>query len=63
MVSKKTIGNALIVLGALGIIFVCSWDIIARKAVNDITGPKSIAALIVSVILIIIGILSLKKQK
>jgi len=63
MANKKTIGNSLIILGTLGIILVCSWDIITRKAVNDITGPKSIAGLVVSVILIIVGILSLKKQK
>jgi hypothetical protein len=52
----KTKGIALIVLGILGAIFVCTFDIIVGKPVNDISGPKSIFALIVCGILIIAGI-------
>ena len=54
----------LIALGVLGAIFVCTFDIISGKPVNDITGPKSIAALVFCGILIIIGVrLLLKKGK
>lgn len=52
----KAKGIILIVLGILGIIFVCSFDIIVGKPVNDITGPKSISALVICGIFIIIGI-------
>lgn len=62
MDKKKTIANALIILGALGVVLVCFWDIITRKAVNDISGPKSIAAIAISVILIVLGIVMLKKK-
>ncbi len=55
---------ALILLGALGGAFVCTFDRIAGKPVNDITGPKSIIALIICGLLIISGIyLLLKKSK
>lgn len=63
MAGKKEVGKVLILLGILGIVFVCSWDIILRKPVNDITGPRSIAGLAISVIVIILGIISFKKQK
>jgi hypothetical protein len=53
-----------IVLGIVGVIFVCSWDIIMRKPVNDITGLKSVSALIICVALIARGTsLCLKKTK
>lgn len=60
----KAKGFVLIALGVLGAIFVCTFDILAGKPINDITGPKSIAALIVCGILIIAGLrLFLKKGK
>ncbi|MFH1339308.1 MAG: hypothetical protein ABIH40_05655 [Candidatus Omnitrophota bacterium] len=52
----KVKGVVLIVLGVLGAIFVCTYDIITGKPVNDITGPKSISALVISGIFIITGI-------
>jgi len=51
----------LIALGVLGVIFVCSIDVIMGKPVNDITGPKSIVVLIISVISIVSGVRSFKK--
>jgi hypothetical protein len=52
----KTKGIILVLLGVLGAIFVCTFDVITGKPVNDITGPKSISALIICGILIILGI-------
>jgi len=60
----KARGVILIALGILGGIFVCIFDIISGKPINDITGPKSISALIICAVLIIYGFrLCLKKQK
>lgn len=60
----KTKGVILILLGVLGAIFVSAFDIITKKPVNDITGPKSISALIFCALLIILGIrFSVKKPK
>ena len=58
----KTKGIILIVLGVLGGIFVCTYDIIAGKPVNDITGPKSIPALVISGLFVITGIRFLLKS-
>jgi len=58
----KAKGIILIVLGVLGAIFVCTFDIIVGKAVNDITGPKSISALVICGIFIITGIRFLLKS-
>ena len=58
----KKKGVVLILLGILGIIFVCTFDIIVGKPVNDITGPKSISALVFCGFLIIIGIRFLLKK-
>jgi uncharacterized membrane-anchored protein len=59
----KAKGIILIALGILGAIFVCTFDIIVGKPVNDISGPKSISALIFCGILIILGIRFLLKRK
>ena len=53
----------LLALGVLGAIFVCTFDILTGKPVNDITGPKSIAALIFCGILVIFGVRLLLKKK
>ena len=58
----KKKGIILITLGILGTIFVLSFDKLAGKPVNDISGPKSITVLIVCAILIILGIISLSKK-
>lgn len=55
-------GRILILLGILGGIFVLTFDIIAGKPVNDITGPKSISALLISGVFIIAGIRFLLKS-
>jgi hypothetical protein len=55
-------GIILIVLGVLGAIFVCTYDILMRKPVNDISGLKSISGLIISGLFIIAGIRFLLKS-
>ncbi len=57
----KIKGIVLILAGLLGAIFVCTFDIIAGKPVNNISGPKSISALIFCGILVIAGIRFLLK--
>lgn len=59
----KKNGIVLIILGVLGAIFVCTFDIIMGKPVNDISGPKSTPALILCGILILAGIRFLLKTK
>lgn len=59
----KIKGTILIILGILGAIFVSTFDILMGKPVNNISGPKSISALIFCGILIIIGIRFLSKSK
>lgn len=58
----KTKGMLLILLGVLGSIFVLTFDVIAGKPVNDITGPKSIFALLISGVSVIAGIRCLLKS-
>ena len=53
----------IIALGILGIIFVCTFDIITGKPINDITGPKSITGIIMGVIFIIVGISLLARKR
>lgn len=59
----KAKGIVSITVGILGAIFVCMFDVIAGKPVNDITGPISIFTLILCGLLIIIGIWSLCRPK
>ncbi|MFC1514374.1 hypothetical protein ACFL5X_00535 [Candidatus Omnitrophota bacterium] len=59
----KAKGVVLIMLGVLGAIFVGTFDILAGKPVNDITGPKSISALIICGAFILIGFRFLLKVK
>ncbi|MCM8771290.1 MAG: hypothetical protein NC936_05440 [Candidatus Omnitrophica bacterium] len=54
-------GVILMAIGLLGTLFVLSYDKLAGKPVNDITGPKSITALVICGILILTGIIFLKK--
>ncbi|MCX5705496.1 MAG: hypothetical protein NTZ92_05530 [Candidatus Omnitrophica bacterium] len=53
----------LLALGVLGAIFVCTFDILTGKPVNDISGPKSILALVFCVILVLLGVRLLLKKK
>lgn len=55
-------GIILITLGILGGVFVSTFDIIMGKATNDLTGPKSIIALVICALLIIRGIQLLLKR-
>ncbi len=57
----KTKGLILIILGVVGIAFTSTFDIIVGKAENYI-GPKSIIALTIFGLLIILGIISLLKK-
>lgn len=57
----KARGRILIALGLIGAAFVCTFDIIAGKPVNDITGPKSISALIACGVFIVTGIILVRK--
>jgi hypothetical protein len=59
----KVKGSILIILGILGAIFISTFDILTGKPVNDISGPRSIYALIFCGILIFIGIRFLLKSK
>lgn len=52
----------LITLGIVGAIFVCTYDIIVGKPVCDISGPKSISALVICGLFIIVGIRFLLKS-
>ena len=56
-------GIVLLIIGVIGIVFVCTFDIIMGKPVNDITGPKSITGLVISAIFIILGIKNLIREK
>ena len=58
----KVKGIILILLGVLAAIFVCTFDIIVGKSVNDITGPTSISALVICGFFIIAGIRFLLKN-
>lgn len=58
----KTKGVVLIVLGILGAIFVCTFDIIMKKPVNDISGPKSISALVFCALLAMTGVTLILKN-
>lgn len=59
----KVKGIVLVLLGIAGIILVCNIDIIMKKPVNDITGPKSLLGFIISAILIVAGLRLLAKKK
>ena len=59
---NKTKGLMLILMGIAGAIFVCTFDILVGKPVNDISGPKSISALILSAIFIISGAVIILKK-
>jgi hypothetical protein len=58
----KQKGVIFILAGVLGIIFVFSFDKIAGKPINDISGPKSIIAIVVCGILVLLGLSSLFKK-
>ncbi len=58
----KTQGVIILLVGILGAVFVSIFDVLVGKPVNDITGPRSIIALIACVLLIIMGIRFLLKK-
>lgn len=62
MKDKKHGGLFLIILGILGSALVFTWDIIMKKPINDISGFKSIAALAICVVLIILGVMKLVRE-
>ena len=53
----------LIMLGIVGAIFVCMYDVIVGKPVWDISGPKSISVLVICGLFIIMGIRFLLKGR
>ena len=59
----KKKGIILVLAGVLGAIFVLTFDIITGKPVNDITGPKSISALIICGIFVVVGVCSLIRKR
>ncbi len=59
----RTKGLFMISLGVLGSIFVLTFDWIVGKPVNAISGPKSITALIICDVIVIIGVLLIGKKK
>lgn len=60
--SVKVQGILLLLVGVLGAIFVGIYDIIAGKAVNDISGPKSIVAFLLCAVFIVMGVRFLLKE-
>ena len=58
----KIQGAILLLLGIVGAIFVSTYDIVAGKPVNDISGLKSISALIICAVLIVMGVRFLLKR-
>lgn len=58
----KQKGIILVIVGILGALFVLSYDKLLGKPINDISGPKSIAALIISGIIILAGFYFLKNK-
>ena len=58
----KIKGAVLVLLGIAGVIFVSTFDIIMKKPVNNVCGPKSIAGFIISGIFILTGIRLLTKK-
>lgn len=58
----KVQGILLLLLGILGAIFVGTYDLAAGKAVNDITGPKSILAFLICAVFIVMGVRFLLKE-
>ena len=58
----KIQGAILLLLGIVGAIFVFTYDILAGKLVNDISGAKSISALIICAVLIVMGVRFLLKR-
>ena len=59
---NRNYGFLLILMGIAGIVFICSFDILVGKPVNDISGPKSISVFILSAIFIIAGVVSILKK-
>lgn len=59
----KVKGIILVLLGIAGLLLVCTIDIIMKKPVNDITGPKSLLGFIISGVLIVAGVKVLAKKK
>lgn len=58
----KIQGVILLLSGIVGAVLVSTYDILAGKPVNDITGPKSIPALIICAVLIVMGVRFLLKK-
>ncbi|MBP7088726.1 MAG: hypothetical protein KBB01_05445 [Candidatus Omnitrophica bacterium] len=58
----KKKGVILIILGIVGITFICLVDVFMGKPVNDVTGPKSIIGLVICGIFVISGIYILQKS-
>lgn len=55
-------GIVLLLTGVFGAVFVGTYDIIMSKQVNDITGPKSITALIICSLFIVMGVRFILKE-
>lgn len=53
---------ALIIMSSMGVIFVSNFDLMMRKPVNDISGPKSIVAFFVCGIMFFVGVYFLIKD-
>ena len=58
----KIQGIILLLLGIVGATFVSTYDIVAGKPTNDISGPKSIFALIICALFIVMGVRFLLKR-
>ncbi|MBN3038524.1 MAG: hypothetical protein JW869_03805 [Candidatus Omnitrophica bacterium] len=49
-------GIVLLLTGVFGAVFVGTYDILMQKPVNDITGPKSITAIVICALFIVMGV-------
>lgn len=55
-IDQKIQGIVLLVVGVLGSVLVGTFDLLAGKGINDLTGPKSILGLAVSAIFVVSGV-------
>ena len=55
-IDQKIQGIVLLVVGVLGSVLVGTFDLLVGKGINDLSGPKSIAALAVFAIFVASGV-------
>ncbi|MFH1045690.1 MAG: hypothetical protein V1727_01850 [Candidatus Omnitrophota bacterium] len=61
-INNKIQGIVLLVVGVLGSVLVGIFDVIVRKPMNDLSGPKSIIGFAVCAIFVFMGVRFLLKE-